>query len=244
METFSALLAICAGNSRARVNSPHKGQWRGALMFSLICIRINGWVNNGEAGDLRRHRAHYDVTVMSRVNYSQLGHQTVTRAPLNIKMSSHHIGNPILEIIRSYDRLISTDFLYDILYQNRGSEPTTIQTIYMAALLLCVDLDNGRARGPHLWCISVWQYGRSCYLFLPLNIPAYLIRWDNHHSLSTTIPTTTISTSISISITLMTMMRRTMIYNDKFRNNGHGKIIKLLCQPCKLSHNTYAYLPN
>ena len=44
--------------------SPHKGQWRGALMFSLICTRINGWVNNGETGDLRRHHAHYDVTVM------------------------------------------------------------------------------------------------------------------------------------------------------------------------------------
>ena len=44
--------------------SPHKGQWRGALMFSLICARINGWVNNGEAGDLRRHRAHYVVIVM------------------------------------------------------------------------------------------------------------------------------------------------------------------------------------
>ena len=36
------------------------------LVFSLICTRINGWVNNGEASDLRRHRAHYDVTVMSR----------------------------------------------------------------------------------------------------------------------------------------------------------------------------------
>ena len=51
METFSALLAICAGNSP--VNSPHKGQWRGALMFSLISAWINGWVNNREAGDLR-----------------------------------------------------------------------------------------------------------------------------------------------------------------------------------------------
>ena len=58
METFSALLAICAGNS------PHKGQWRGAIMFSLIYARINGWVNTGEAGDLRRHHAHYDVIVM------------------------------------------------------------------------------------------------------------------------------------------------------------------------------------
>ena len=33
-------------------------------MFSLICVWINGWVNNHEAGDLRRHRGHYDVNVM------------------------------------------------------------------------------------------------------------------------------------------------------------------------------------
>ena len=33
-------------------------------MFSLICAWINGWVNNGDAGDLRRNRAHYDVTVI------------------------------------------------------------------------------------------------------------------------------------------------------------------------------------
>ena len=52
------------GFHRSPLNSPHKGQWRGALMFSLICVWINGWVNNGEAGDLRHYRAHYDVTVM------------------------------------------------------------------------------------------------------------------------------------------------------------------------------------
>ena len=52
------------GIHRSPVNSPHKGQWRGALMFSLICVRINGWVNNREAGDLRRYRSHYDVIVM------------------------------------------------------------------------------------------------------------------------------------------------------------------------------------
>ena len=46
------------------VNSPHKGQWCGALMFSLICAWINEWVNDREAGDLRRHSAHYDVIVM------------------------------------------------------------------------------------------------------------------------------------------------------------------------------------
>ena len=64
MEPFSALLALYAGIHRSPVNSPHKGQWRGALMFSLICAWINGWVNNREAGDLRRHRAYYDVAVM------------------------------------------------------------------------------------------------------------------------------------------------------------------------------------
>ena len=67
MEAFSALLAICAGNSPVPVKSPHKGQWRGALMFSLICARINDWVNNQEAGDLRRHRGHYDVSVMNLI---------------------------------------------------------------------------------------------------------------------------------------------------------------------------------
>ena len=46
------------------VNSPHKGQWRGALMFSLIWAWANSWVNNRDASDLRRHCAHYDVTAM------------------------------------------------------------------------------------------------------------------------------------------------------------------------------------
>ena len=57
---------------RSPVNSPHKGQWRGAFMFSLICVWMNDWVNNGEAGDLRRYLIHYDVTVMIWRNV--LGH--------------------------------------------------------------------------------------------------------------------------------------------------------------------------
>ena len=65
METFSASLVFVRGIHRSPVNSPHKGQWRGALMFSMICVwKKNGWENNGEAGDLRRYRAHYGVTVM------------------------------------------------------------------------------------------------------------------------------------------------------------------------------------
>ena len=53
------------GIHRSPVNSLHKGQWLGALMFSLICVWINGWVNNREAGDLRRYHAHCDVIVMT-----------------------------------------------------------------------------------------------------------------------------------------------------------------------------------
>ena len=52
------------GIHRWPVDSTHKGQWRGALMFSFIRAWINGWVNNREAGDLRHHPAHYDVIVM------------------------------------------------------------------------------------------------------------------------------------------------------------------------------------
>ena len=48
------------GIHRSPVNSPHRGQWR----VALICAWINASVNNREAGDLRRHRFHYDVIVM------------------------------------------------------------------------------------------------------------------------------------------------------------------------------------
>ena len=57
------------GIHRSPVNSPHKDQWLRALVFSLICAWINGWVNNREAGDLRRHRAHNDTIVMKMAIY-------------------------------------------------------------------------------------------------------------------------------------------------------------------------------
>ena len=53
------------------VNSPHKCQWRGALMFLWSATCINGWVNNREAGDLRRPRAHYDI-IMVWCSYDEI----------------------------------------------------------------------------------------------------------------------------------------------------------------------------
>ena len=74
------------GIHQSPMNSSHKGQWCGALISSLICTWINGWVNNREAGDLRRHRAHYDVIVMSSdyCTYSYIWHTIATS--LNIKI--------------------------------------------------------------------------------------------------------------------------------------------------------------
>ena len=53
------------GIHRWPVNSPNRVQWRGALVFSLICALTNGWVYNRDAGGLRQYRAHYDVNVMN-----------------------------------------------------------------------------------------------------------------------------------------------------------------------------------
>ena len=66
------------GIHRLTVTSPHKGQWRGILMLSLICARINRWVNNREAGDLRRRRAHYDVIALAHHDSLSLKHATIT----------------------------------------------------------------------------------------------------------------------------------------------------------------------
>ena len=62
---FPRCWSFVRGIHRSPVNSTHKGQWRGGLMFSLICARKHDWANNREAGDLRRYPAHYSVTVMS-----------------------------------------------------------------------------------------------------------------------------------------------------------------------------------
>ena len=76
--TLTALYwPLVRGIHRWLVDSLHKGQWRGALIFSLIRAWTNGWANNRDAGDLRRHGAYYGITVMS------LSHKvTVLLSPL------------------------------------------------------------------------------------------------------------------------------------------------------------------
>ena len=69
---FPRYWSFVRGIHRSTVNSPHKCQWRGAMMFSLICVWINGWVNNRKADDLRRYCVHCDVTVMKLSSYNLL----------------------------------------------------------------------------------------------------------------------------------------------------------------------------
>ena len=61
MEAFSALLALYAGNSPVTGEFPSQGP--ATRSFDLF-FDLNGWVNNRDAANLRRHLAHYDVTVM------------------------------------------------------------------------------------------------------------------------------------------------------------------------------------
>ena len=64
METFSTSLALSEGNPPVTSGFPSQRQWCGALMSSLICSWRNSWAHKPDAGDLRHHRAHYDLTVM------------------------------------------------------------------------------------------------------------------------------------------------------------------------------------
>ena len=57
------------GIHRSTVDFPHKDQWRGALMYSLICTWINVWANIRDTGDFRRHCAHYDATIMPMLTF-------------------------------------------------------------------------------------------------------------------------------------------------------------------------------
>ena len=66
METFSALLAICAGNSPVTDELPtQRPVPRSFDVFFFISAWIKGWVNNREAGNLGRNHVHYDVTVVN-----------------------------------------------------------------------------------------------------------------------------------------------------------------------------------
>ena len=97
------------GIHRSPVNSLHKGQWRGALVFYLSCVSINGWVNNREAGDLRGYRAHFVVGVMCKRKH--ISHWHLTRNIYTCMSSIVHCGADdfSFEIDENYTAIIRSN---------------------------------------------------------------------------------------------------------------------------------------
>ena len=154
METFSALLTICAGNSPVTGEFPHKGQWRGALMSSLICAWINGWVNNREAGDLRRHRTHYDVSVMYHpdvaISIAKLGTcliMMMTCRPLSKPMMTSY-GNAF-RILALWENPTGTDD-----FPHKGSIVRDFDAFFYVSLDKCLNKQSSWwwFRTPRRWC--------------------------------------------------------------------------------------------
>ena len=107
---FPSYWLFVRGIHRSPVNSPHKGQWRGTLMFSLTCAWPNTWANNEGADDLKGHRAHYDVIAMD--NSDKAHHQgwPITCTGMVSFHRSH--GNPPIrrwDTIRSYQEPITEE---------------------------------------------------------------------------------------------------------------------------------------
>ena len=60
-------------------------------MFSLISAWTNSWINNRDAGDLRRHRTHYDVAAMSQVQVQRVYNTH------DIDDLQHHVKKSLVE---------------------------------------------------------------------------------------------------------------------------------------------------
>ena len=155
METFSTLLALCAGNSPAPVNSPHKGQWRGAFIFSWICNWINSWVSNREAGDLRHHHALYDVILMYYLNlhgpvrgniYNNYQASMVKNILSNLQYTVHQI--PKLKSFLSHHHGTGTEI--------RNQDPSALPWSKMATATTGKDVYTAISTLSH--CVSrVWR---------------------------------------------------------------------------------------
>ena len=95
METFSALLAICAWNSPVTGEFPTQNPVTRSVDVFLIYAWINGWVNNRESGDFRCHRVHYDVTVMTSLNFETTDNELIMLHIYSLS-SVHQLSNTAL----------------------------------------------------------------------------------------------------------------------------------------------------
>ena len=116
---------LCAGNSPVTVEYPppppppppphtHKGQWRAALMYSLICTWTNGWVNNWDAGDLRRHCAHCDVTIKDNTLSHSWSALILFIATGRIGCNFRSVSFKLISRINIWSDVISSDIFFHV----------------------------------------------------------------------------------------------------------------------------------
>ena len=147
------------GIQRSPVNSPRKGQWRGALKFSLICDWINGWANNWDVGDLRRHCTHNEVTLEK-----QVWHLVWLKGPAFMK----GIGlTPDLRIDHNLP-------VYNCLLQFRNLDSSVVVLIEKRLLPLFTPETLTESNITYIWCIVLCI---SCLISVarePVQITVYL----------------------------------------------------------------------
>ena len=162
METFSTLLAICAGNSPVPDDFP--AQWPVTWSFDifLICARINCWVNSSEAGDLRCHRGHYDVNVMNLYLFN-------SQCPYGIIL--HHRSGQVKAYCRN-------GFVPDgtIYHQTSNMRQTMSQNkMFLISSCSCLCLIHGSQVLSREWRCSWSSANRHCsnYIWVIKNFTAH-----------------------------------------------------------------------
>ena len=130
-------------------------QWCGALMLSLICVWINGCVNNREAGDLRRYRTHYDVTVFPNTSTTSLCRRN--------GIFSWEISLSIGRTKTCYNSCIYMGYFSRVVQQTSYNE-----VFYEMAWFKCTSL----CKNGYIWiaiCRELWSENRKCLHFVPVN---------------------------------------------------------------------------
>ena len=152
------------------MNFPHKGQWHGALMFSLICAWINGWVNNREGGDLGRHRVHYDAILMFEVALDTC----VIQATPN---TTNRCPDPHSKLRYHYN---------DVIINPMASQITSLTTVY-SIVYLCAHQRKHQSsaslafvRGIHRWPVNSPHKGLVTRKMFPFD-DVIVILWRNMH---------------------------------------------------------------
>ena len=146
------------GIHRSPVNSPHKGLWRRALMSLWSASWINGWVNNHEAGDLRRQCPHYDVIVMKSSS----------------TFSAANISGNVLWLLQLHDTIqMKLDYTW-INYDHDN----TVETLYNT-VNFCWSTHKGhsiaRPKGRGMGCLLWVQRATYCVDLSKLSFIKYLL---------------------------------------------------------------------